>query len=81
MRNLEALLVQNAEESARRLVAILSGEEQDLDRETLLINAAVAAWTHGTAASLSDGLGHSREALDSGRALEKLRKWQEFSKS
>jgi anthranilate phosphoribosyltransferase len=76
---LDALLVRNADESASRLETILSGESQGLDRETLLVNAAVAAWTHGTATSLDDGLGRAREALDSGKALAQLRKWQKFS--
>ena len=75
----ETLFVQNAEESARRLLAILSREEQGLGREILLVNAAVAAWTHGTASSLEEGLAQSTEALDSGRALERLKRWQEFS--
>jgi anthranilate phosphoribosyltransferase len=78
--NIETIFVQNAEESARRLLAILSRGEQGLGREILLINAAVAAWTHGTTASLEEGLAQSIEALDSGRALERLRRWQEFSR-
>ena len=77
--NIETLFVQNAEESAQRLVAILSREEQGLGREMLLINAAVAAWTHGPASSLEEGLAQSTEALDSGRALERLKRWQKFS--
>ncbi len=77
--NIETLFVQSAGESAQRLVAILSGEERGLGREMLLINAAVAAWTHGTASSLEEGLAQSTEALDSGRALDRLRRWQKFS--
>jgi len=77
---LDSLLVRNADESAARLVTILSGEDQGLDRETILLNAAVASWTHGTASSLEEGLAQSTEALDSGQALSKLKAWQEFSK-
>jgi anthranilate phosphoribosyltransferase len=76
---IETLFVQNAAESAKRLAAILSCEEQGLGREMLLINAAIAAWTHGTAASLEEGLAQSTEALDSGRAMERLHRWQKFS--
>ena len=76
---LTSLLVRNADESASRLETIFSGEDQGLDRETLLINAAVASWTHGTSSSLEDGLAQGAEALDSGKALEQLRKWQKFS--
>ena len=76
---LDSLLVRNADESASHLETILSGEEQGLDRETLVINAAVAGWTHGTAESLEEGVKQSEEALDSGRALEVLQRWQKFS--
>ncbi len=76
---LDSLLVRNADESAARLETILSGEEQVLERETLLINAAVASWTHGTASSLEEGLAQGTEALDSGRALAVLKRWQKFS--
>jgi len=76
---LDSLLVRTPDESASRLESIFSCEEQGIDRETLVINAAVAAWTHGTAASLADGINQSEEALDSGKALEVLKRWQEFS--
>jgi anthranilate phosphoribosyltransferase len=77
--HLDSLLVRNADESASRLERVLSGEDQELARDTLLINAAVASWTHGSAASLDEGLAQAGEALDSGAALEKLRAWQKFS--
>ena len=76
---LDSLLVRTADESASRLETILSGEEQELDRETLLVNAAVASWTHGSASSLEEGLEQGAEVIDSGRALNQLRKWQKFS--
>lgn len=76
---LDSLLVRNADESASRLETIFSGEDQGLDRETLVINAAVASWTQGASSSLADGMKQSEEALDSGRALEVLRRWQKFS--
>jgi anthranilate phosphoribosyltransferase len=76
---LDSLLVRTPDESASRLEAIFSGEEQGLDRETLLMNAAVASWTHGTAASLEEGLEQGAEALDLGKALGVLKRWQAFS--
>ena len=76
---LDSLLVRNPDESASRLETIFSGEEQGLDRETLLMNAAVASWTHGTAKSLEEGLDQGAEALDSGNALKVLQRWQQFS--
>ncbi|MCE0523365.1 MAG: anthranilate phosphoribosyltransferase [Methylacidiphilales bacterium] len=77
--HLDSLLVRNPDESASRLETIFSGEDQGLDRETLLVNAAIASWTHGTASSLKEGLKQGAEALDSGKALDVLRRWQEFS--
>lgn len=76
---LDSLMVRNADESASHLETIFSGEDQGLDRETLLVNAAIASWTHGTAASLEEGLEQGTEALDSGRALGVLKRWQKFS--
>jgi anthranilate phosphoribosyltransferase len=77
--NLDSLLVPNANESARRLVALLRGEERGLGRETLLLNAAMASWTHGSSSSLEEGLAQSTEALDSGRAYERLERGRKFS--
>jgi anthranilate phosphoribosyltransferase len=77
--NLDSLLVRNPDESASRLETILSGEDQGLDRQTLIMNAAVASWTHGTVNSLEEGITVSEEALDSGKALKVLQRWQKFS--
>jgi len=76
---IDSLMVRNADESASHLETILSGEDQGLDRETLLVNAAVASWTHGTSSSLEEGFDQAAEALDSGRSLKVLQRWQEFS--
>ena len=76
---IDSLMVRNADESASHLETIMSGEDQGLDRETLLMNAAVASWTHGTSGSLEEGFDQAAEALDSGRALKVLQRWQKFS--
>lgn len=72
----ETLLAPTAQESAARLVAILSCEERGLARELLLINAAVALIAHGTACTLEEARATACEALDSHRAFQKLRAWQ-----
>ncbi|HEX4140766.1 MAG TPA: anthranilate phosphoribosyltransferase [Candidatus Methylacidiphilales bacterium] len=77
--HIDSLLVRNADESASRIETILSGEDQELAHDTLLLNAAIASWTHGSASSLEEGLDQAAQALDSGAALEKLRAWQRFS--
>jgi len=76
---IDSLLVRNADESASHLETILSGEDQGLDRETVLVNAAVASWTHGTSASLEEGTERAAEVIDSGAALAVLKRWQKFS--
>jgi anthranilate phosphoribosyltransferase len=76
---LDSLMVRNADESASHLETILSGEDQGLDHETVLVNAAIASWTQGTSASLEEGAAQASEALDSGAALKVLLRWQKFS--
>ena len=76
---LESLLVTDAADSARRLVALLDRQEQGLARATLLANAGLAAWVQGAAASWDEGLALSQQALDSGRARERLERWRKFS--
>ena len=75
----DTLLVTDATESAQRLLGLLSNTEKGLARETLLVNAALAAWTQGTIISLEEGYAKANEALDSGCALAVLHKWQKFS--
>ena len=77
--HIDSLLVRNADESASRLETILSGEDQELAHDTLLLNAAIASLTHGSTSSLEEGLAQATEALESGAALGKLRAWQKFS--
>jgi anthranilate phosphoribosyltransferase len=76
---LNSMLVTDAHESAARLLALLSQNEHGLARETLLLNGAVAAWAQGSAPSIREGQARATEAVDSGKALAVLRKWQEFS--
>jgi anthranilate phosphoribosyltransferase len=76
---LDALLVRNPDESASHIETVLSGQDQGLAREMLIINAAMAAWTQGTAQSLDEGIALAAEALDSGAALAVLKRWQAFS--
>jgi anthranilate phosphoribosyltransferase len=76
---LETLFVQSAAESAQRLVALLSRKEKGLGRELLILNAAVAAVTQGAAATLDEASALAAAAIDSGRARERLERWQKFS--
>ncbi len=76
---LETLHVADASDSARRIEALLSGKEKGFALRTLALNAAVAAWTHGVAANMNEGLQLGLDAINSGRALDVLRRWQKFS--
>lgn len=68
----------DAVENAAHLEGILSGEIKGAKRNLTLVNAAAGFVVAGLARDLSDGIGLAREQIDSGRALEKLRGFQQF---
>lgn len=75
---LDSMIVTGPQESAAQLETLLAGGESTLARETLLLNAAIAAWAHGTADSIEAGQQMAAEALDSGSAQAVMRRWQAF---
>lgn len=75
--DLHELEVTSAKESAAKIVAILDGSDTGLGRALLAANATVALATQGGAASLPEAFSLVNEAIDSRRALQKLRAWQE----
>jgi anthranilate phosphoribosyltransferase len=68
----------DAAENAAHLEGILSGEIKGAKRDLTLVNAAAGFVVAGLARDMSDGIGMAREQIDSGRALEKLRRFQQF---
>lgn len=68
----------DAAENAAYLEGILSGEVKGAKRDLTLVNAAGGFVVAGLARDMSDGIGMAREQIDSGRALEKLRGFQQF---
>jgi anthranilate phosphoribosyltransferase len=68
----------DAAENAACLEGILSGEIKGAKRDLTLVNAAGGFVVAGLARDMSDGIGMAREQIDSGRALEKLRGFQQF---
>jgi len=66
------------EENAELLVDLLVGKE-GAARDIVLLNAAAAIAAAGLADTLADGIALAREAVDSGRALAKLRQLQEIA--
>ncbi len=67
------------EENADLIVRVLEGKEDGGARAAVLLNAAGALYVAGKAESLPESLALAREALDSGKGLEKLRELREAS--
>jgi anthranilate phosphoribosyltransferase len=76
---LDELLGGDATENAGYLEGILSGKIQGPKRDLTLVNAAGGFVVAGLCNDMGQGLARAREAIDSGRALEKLRALQQFS--
>jgi len=68
----------DAAENAAHLEGILSGEIKGAKRDLTLVNAAGGFVVAGLARDMNDGIGLAREQIESGRALEKLRGFQQF---
>lgn len=62
----------NAEENARITHGILAGDIHGAKRAVVLINAAAALSTSGLAGTIKDGVEMAVDAIDSGKALQKL---------
>ena len=65
-------------ENAALVQGILSGEIKGAKRDLTLVNAAGGFVVAGLAHDMSEGILMAREQIDSGRALEKLRGFQQF---
>lgn len=75
---LDELLGGDATENAGYLEGILAGKIQGAKRDLTLVNAAGGFVVAGLCNDMSQGLVRARDAIDSGRALEKLRALQQF---
>ena len=60
---------------ALRLIRLLSGKDKSTLYETICLNAAPLFYISGEVSSVKEGLEKSRDIVDSGRALDRLRKW------
>jgi anthranilate phosphoribosyltransferase len=60
------------EENATDLRGIVTGEVRGAKRDIVLANAGAAVYVAGVADTLAEGVERAREAIDSGRAAEKL---------
>ena len=66
----------DAEANAKILVAILDGSDRGAKRDIVTLNSAAGFVASGLAADLPEGLLRAAEAIDSGKALEKLKALQ-----
>jgi len=76
----ESLLVNSPEESARKALALLRGEELP-ERSAVLLNALFALMASGLAESPKEALEMAKDSLLSGKALKVLKAFIEASKS
>ena len=58
---------------------ILTGKEQGPKRDIVLLNAGSALYTIGAAKDMKEGIEMARQSIDSGRAIEKLNQFIEFT--
>jgi len=70
--NADELRGGDVEHNARRLAAVLGGEERSAASEAVALNAAAAMYVGGSVDDLSHGLSMAREVLATGAALETL---------
>lgn len=78
--NITDLLGGDAEENARIMRGVLSGEIQDARRDVVVLNAAAALLAADKAENITDGIELAIETLDKGAALDKLEGLIEFSR-
>ena len=70
----------DARENAKITLAILSGEKGP-KRNAVLLNSAAGLYVSGKVESLREGVDLAAEIIDSGKALEQLEKFIEFTNS
>lgn len=73
-----ALAAGSPEESAARILDLLSGRDESA-RMVVLANTGLALWTAGQAGTLRHGILQAEEAIDSGKSLETLNRWKNWS--
>ena len=74
----EDLIGGDARENAQITLDILSGKTSP-KRDAVLLNSAAGLYVSGKVESLREGVDLAREIIDSGKALEQLEKFIEFT--
>lgn len=68
-----------AEDNAKITLGILKGEIKGAKRDIVLLNAGAALYVCGKAETIADGVKMAADAIDSGKALDKLNAMIEFT--
>ena len=68
-----------ADENAVITRDVLEGKEQGAKRDIVLLNAGAALYTIGKAVTMKEGIELARQAVDSGKALEKLDEFIQYT--
>ena len=68
-----------ADENAVITRDVLEGKEQGAKRDIVLLNAGAALYTIGKAATMKEGVELARQAIDSGKAVEKLDEFLQYT--
>ena len=58
---------------------LAAGEESNAKRHTVVLNAGMGLYVYDVASTTEDGVRQAREALNSGKATEKLEQWMHVS--
>ncbi len=75
----QQLAVENVDQSAAIMRAILERKEKGAKRDVVLLNAGAAIYANGKAESIEEGIAKARESIGSGNALGKLQQLVEGS--
>lgn len=65
----------DAKIECRRFVSILAGRGRPEETDIVALNAALLLFVAGKAATLPEGVAPARQAMESGAALDRLRRW------
>lgn len=70
---------ESPDHNARIITALLKGE-RGAKKDILLLNAGAAIYIGGRKETLAEGIAHAAQAIDSGKAYEKLQQLVEFTR-
>jgi anthranilate phosphoribosyltransferase len=75
------LRAESPQASAKVIKEVLEGKRQDEARDLIIINAAAALFVGGLAKDFIEASQLAKQSIDSGKALDKLQKFAEFTQN